>query len=198
MSRRTRGVLFVLAGIFIALFLSACGQERSQQERSPQERDGQTLLERGETLSANCHACHSPKIFTDHGAEIDSARALSGHPADLGIPEVDPAKLEEGWLSFNEHTTCWIGPWGMAFTRNLTPDIETGIGSWSEEQFIRVVRAGHLPGGEGMAAPMPWLDLRKSSDADLKAIFAYLQSLKPVKNQVPGRISVTSLKSLGK
>ena len=85
----------------------------------------------------------------------------------------------------------------MAFARNLTPDLETGIGSWSEQQFLRVVRAGHQPGEAGMAAPMPWLDLRKSSDADLKAIFAYLQTQKPIRNQVPGKIPASSLKSPG-
>lgn len=192
MSRKTWGMQFVLAGTVVALSLSACGQE------SGQEKGGPTRLERGETLTASCHACHSPKIFTDHGAVIDSSKALSGHPEELGIPEFDPAKLEEGWLSFNEHTTAWIGPWGMAFARNLTPDAETGIGSWTERQFLRVVRAGHQPGEPGMAAPMPWMDLRKSSDEDLKAIFAYLQTQKPVRNQVPARISASSLKSLGR
>ncbi len=186
MRRNTRGILFPVAGIVVALSLIACGQE-----------GGQSLLERGETLTTSCHACHSPKIFTDQGTVIDSSRALSGHPEELGIPEFDPARLEEGWLSFNEHTTCWIGPWGMAFARNLTPDVETGIGSWTEKQFMLVVRAGHQQGEERMAAPMPWLDLRKSSDEDLKAIFTYLQSLEPVRNQVPARIPANPLKSPG-
>jgi len=77
--------------------------------------------------------------------------------------------------------TAFAGPWGVTFGRNLTPDPTTGIGGWNEEAFIYQLREGTLK------PPMPNLVYGNLSDEDLKAIFAYLQSVPPVKNLVPFR-----------
>ena len=74
----------------------------------------------------------------------------------------------------------WQGPWGVSYARNLTPDKTTGIGGWNEDAFINVLREGMLK------PPMP-LTYGQLSDGDLKAMYAYLASLKPVKNLVPFR-----------
>ena len=75
----------------------------------------------------------------------------------------------------------------MSFTANLTPDPETGI--WremTEEQFIQALRTGrHLGQGRPILPPMPWLPYGQKTDADLKAIYAYLQTVPPIKNKVP-------------
>ena len=93
--------------------------------------------------------------------------------------------------------TCWVGSWGIGFARNLTPDVDTGIGSWSEATFILTMRTGRHMGRKKerhIAQPMPWLYLAsKSSDQDLMAIFAYLQSIKPIVNQVPEAIPLEEL-----
>jgi hypothetical protein len=82
--------------------------------------------------------------------------------------------------------TAWAGPWGVSFTANLTPDEETGIGLWSEEEFIATLRTGrHLGRGREILPPMPWPVYGQLSDEDLGAIFAYLTSLPPVHNRVP-------------
>jgi hypothetical protein len=84
--------------------------------------------------------------------------------------------------------TSFAGPWGVSFAANLTPDTTTGIGEWTETTFIRAIRAGKhqgQPNGREILPPMPWPAFRNLSDVDLKAIWAYLRSLKPVKNQVP-------------
>jgi hypothetical protein len=74
------------------------------------------------------------------------------------------------------------------YTANLTPDVETGTGAWTEAQFIAAVRTGKHMGAENgrpILPPMPWMNLASASDSDLKAIFAYLRSIPAVKNRVP-------------
>ena len=80
-------------------------------------------------------------------------------------------------------------PWGVSFTANLTPDKETGLGSWTEEMFIATARTGRHQGkGRPVLPPMPINILNALGDEDLRSIFAYLQSLAPVKNRVPAPV----------
>jgi hypothetical protein len=82
--------------------------------------------------------------------------------------------------------TAWSGPWGTSFTANLTPDPETGSGQWTEQQFVDTIRSGrHLGRGREILPPMPWPAIRNMTDADLKAIFAYLRTIPAIKNRVP-------------
>jgi hypothetical protein len=82
--------------------------------------------------------------------------------------------------------TSFAGPWGVSYAMNLTPDPETGLGNWTEKMFIETMRTGrHLGKGRPILPPMPWVSLGAASDKDLKAVFAYLRSLPPVKNAVP-------------
>ncbi|MBA5778334.1 c-type cytochrome [Stappia sp. F7233] len=73
----------------------------------------------------------------------------------------------------------------MAFSANITPDPETGIGSWSDDQIARAIREGIRPDGTVIGPPMPIEFYRHLSDDDLKAIVAYLRHLAVVKNEVP-------------
>jgi hypothetical protein len=138
--------------------------------------------------SGLCADCHSPKVFGAHGPEPDTTRFLSGAPASNKVPDFPAAVLGHdkwGAVASNDMTT-WAGPWGISFARNLTPDLETGIGSWTEEMFIKALRTGkHMGEGRDILPPMPWTEIRKMKDEDLKAMFAYLQSLPPIHNAVP-------------
>jgi hypothetical protein len=77
----------------------------------------------------------------------------------------------------------------VTFPRNLTPDVETGIGSWSEADIVRALRNGIRPDGSTILPPMPWPNYTSLSDADAFAIAAYLKSLKPVKHRAPDRVA---------
>jgi hypothetical protein len=82
--------------------------------------------------------------------------------------------------------TAFAGPWGVSFSANLTPDPETGLGAWTGEIFIQAIRTGRHEGkGRPILPPMPAPMIRNMTDEDLLSIFAYLQSLKPVRNRVP-------------
>lgn len=129
------------------------------------------------------------------GRKPDTTRLLSGHPAEV---KVTPAAFDKTkWSVMISSTgTAFAGPWGVAFAANLTPDEETGIGIWDEQMFIKALRTGKQWGqGRTLAPIMPWQSYRNLTDDDLKAIFAYLKSLPPVKNQVPDLIPPAGAKS---
>ena len=127
---------------------------------------------------AACHDCHSPKL--DEKMTIDSTRLLSGRPVTTFPPMQGPGEIRASL-----DLTAWAGPWGNSYAANLTPDRETGLGGrYTEASFIRTMRTGIKPEGETLAPPMPWAVYRNMTDEDLKAVFAYLSSLKPVYNVV--------------
>ena len=70
---------------------------------------------------------------------------------------------------------------------NLTPDPETGIGRWSEDDFLRTLRTGVNPAGDTLHPFMPWREYRRMTDDDLRAIYRYLRTVRAVRNQVPRR-----------
>jgi mono/diheme cytochrome c family protein len=70
----------------------------------------------------------------------------------------------------------------FAVPPNITPDFETGIGSWSDAEIIRAIREGVRPDGRVLGPPMPFGVYRNISDRDVRAIVAYLRTVDPVKN----------------
>ncbi|MFC5412058.1 c-type cytochrome [Larkinella bovis] len=149
-----------------------------------------TLVKRGEYLVTimGCTDCHSPKKFTDKGPVSDMDRYLSGYDAREKLPPFDRNIVKDGqWAMFSSQFTAIAGPWGVSFAANLTPD-ETGIGNWTFEQFSKAFRQGKYRGQDNtrpLLPPMPWEQYAHVTDDDAKAIFAYLKSLKPVRNTVP-------------
>ncbi len=145
-----------------------------------------------------CNDCHSPKVMTRMGPVPDESRLLSGHPANEKLPRVDMAIIgPEKWGGqFSNDLTAWAGPWGVSFAANLTPDKNTGLGLWTTEIFIKTMRTGkHMGAGRPILPPMPWQSIGKVSDSDLRDIFVYLQSLKPIQNAVPVPLSPNDLKT---
>ena len=132
-----------------------------------------------------CHDCHTPMKLGPNGPEWDMTRALSGHPEQLVMP---PAPAQQApWLaSMGMTMTAWNGPWGTSFTKNLTPDKETGLGDWTVEEFIATMKTGRERGkGRPVLPPMPVQNLAALTDSDIRALFAYLQSLPAIKNRTP-------------
>lgn len=133
-----------------------------------------------------CNDCHTPMKMGPNGPESDMSRFLSGHPEAMGA--LPPAPKPEGpWIASSAATnTAFAGPWGVSYTANLTPDINTGLGIWTEEMFVKAIRSGrHMGTSREILPPMPWPAFRNASDEDLKAIYAYLRTIKPIVNHVP-------------
>jgi mono/diheme cytochrome c family protein len=133
-----------------------------------------------------CHDCHTPMKMGPKGPEWDMTRALSGHPQEVVMPPA-PVLPPGPWVaSIGATFTAFASPAGTVFTRNLTPDKETGLGDWTVEEFIATMKTGRERGkGRPVMPPMPIQNLAALTDADIRALFAYLQSIPAIKNQTP-------------
>ena len=118
-------------------------------------------IARGEYLVtiSGCNDCHTPGYFF---GKPDTSRFLGGSDVGFEIPGVG----------------VFPGP-------NITPDKETGIGSWTQEQIVAAIQTGQRPDGRALAPIMPWPAFANLTADDATAIAAFLQSVKPVSNKVP-------------
>ncbi len=112
-----------------------------------------------------CIDCHTPGYFF---GKPDMARALGGSEVGFEIPGL-----------------------GVFYGPNLTPDKETGLGNWTKEQIVTALQKGMRPDGRQLAPIMPWKAFANLSKRDADAIAAYLKSLAPVRNKVPGPFGPT-------
>ncbi len=119
-------------------------------------------LERGKYLVnfGGCFDCHTPGYFF---GKPDMTKFLAGSEVGFEIPEM-----------------------GVFYGPNLTPDPETGLGKWTEEEIVTALQMGARPDGRMLAPIMPWRSFAKLTKADAQAIAAYLKSLPAVNNKVPG------------
>lgn len=190
--------LFMLsAGSLMAFLFVKCGQNNTNEpaakadSTSASSRYGgyESAAKWGEHIVsyAGCNDCHTPKKMTDHGPEPDMSLMLSGHPSKMPPPDINRKEVESKGLAVTQGLTAWVGPWGISYAANLTPDT-TGIGAWKEEQFMYAIRNGKfkgLPDSRPLLPPMPWQEFKNMTDDELKAVFAYLKSIKPISNVVP-------------
>jgi mono/diheme cytochrome c family protein len=138
---------------------------------------------------AGCNDCHTPLEMGPNGPRPDLRRLLSGHPEALRMPAA-PALPPGPWQFSGSGTmTAWAGPWGVSFAANLTPDADTGLGRWTEREFVDAMRSGRHQGrGRPILPPMPVQNVAALTDADLSAVFAYLRSIPAIRNAVPDPI----------
>lgn len=190
-----------LALVLTALLLFSCSRTKDSAPIAsataatlPAQPSEAELVERGAYMVTimSCNDCHTPKIFGPHGMALDSSRLLSGHPAD---EKLAPVPKSQGFIYFSPGLTAAVGPWGASFTANLTPD-PAGLGGWTFDQFKTAITHGRyrgIEGGRPLLPPMPWENLVNIHDEDARAIFAYLQSLKPIANRPPAPIPPSDL-----
>jgi mono/diheme cytochrome c family protein len=107
-----------------------------------------------------CTDCHTPGHLL---GKPDMNQFLGGSDVGFAIPGV-----------------------GVFVGRNLTPDQGTGLGSWTRDQIATAITTGVRPDGRVLAPIMPWAAYAQLTKADVIAIASYLQSLPPVRREVPG------------
>ena len=119
----------------------------------------ETQIERGKYLATvmDCGGCHTRGAL---GGRPDPAGYFAG--ADIG----------------------WDMPNGIVFPANITPDHETGIGAWSTEDVVKLLRTGVRPDGREVAPIMNWRSYGQLSNSDIRALVAYLKSIPPVQHKV--------------
>ncbi|SEE39197.1 Cytochrome c [Rhizobiales bacterium GAS191] len=123
---------------------------------------GDELLDRGKYLVgiSGCNDCHTPGYFM---GKPDATRYLGGSEVGFEIPGL-----------------------GVFHGPNLTPDTETGLGNWTQAQIVTALQTGRRPDGRELAPIMPWRAFADLTPSDAMAIAAFVKSLPPVKNKVPG------------
>ena len=153
---RWLGTMTTLTALGVAAVCVSCATNQAQKAAE----DPAAKLARGKYLVtiAGCGDCHTPGGL--YGA-ADTTRLLSG--SELG----------------------WLGPWGVSYPRNLTPDPETGLGKWSEDDIVTAMRTGHRPDKTPLLPPMPWPDFASFTDEDAYAVVSYLKSIPPVSHKMP-------------
>ena len=195
---RTKVAFFGLPVIgALGAFLLLPASTAAQEQQGAAEKEAQ--IDRGEYLvtAMDCTGCHTPLMpdpDAPYGIVPDTTMFLAGHPSDVELPEVPEGVLgSDKWGGmWPSRGAAFVGPWGISFPRNLTPDVETGLGSWTAEIFIKALRTGKDMGeGRDILPIMPWYQFRELTDEDLRAIFAYLGSIEPIENAVPDPISPT-------
>ena len=191
MTGKQKTFIFMVAMVSMALALGVAAPRMSTEAAKAPESFQQQRVERGKYLvmAIGCNDCHTPLKMGPKGPEPDMTRFLSGHPEQLQMPPAP--KLAEGpWLWSGAATnTAFAGPWGVSYAANLTPERLTGLGIWSEDTFVKAIRTGrHFGVARPILPPMPWQAFRNLSDDDLRSMYAFLRTIKPIKNQVPDAV----------
>ena len=182
--------LLALCTLGVLLAAWGCQTDGATTTMSETVDAAETPAERGQYLVTvlGCNDCHTPMQPGPNGPAPDMTRMLSGHPASMQMPP--PPTLPEGpWLWVGAATnTAYAGPWGITFATNLTPDSTTGLARWTEEMFVNAIKTGKQMGleeGRPILPPMPWPAYSNLSDEDLRAMYAYLQTIPAINNEVP-------------
>lgn len=151
----------------------------SAQEKIPGDWEQKTYVERGKYLVYNlaeCVGCHTP---LNREGLANMKLYLSGVPAKFagkkkGPPQVAGFRGRKG---------------ARYYPKNLTPDPETGLGKWTEKHFVRAFKEGIRPDGTKYdKSQMGFDEYGKMKEADIRAIYRYLRTIKPIKNKVPKNI----------
>jgi mono/diheme cytochrome c family protein len=121
-------------------------------------------------LISGCSDCHTPGNFLGHP---DMARFLGGSDVGFGIPGL-----------------------GVFVAPNLTSDRETGLGKWTAQQIVTAITTGERPDKRLLAPSMPWRGFANLTKPDALAIAAFLRSLPPISNKVPGPFGPTEQPSV--
>jgi hypothetical protein len=187
----------LLSAILLLVFV-ACNEKKPKEITEVAVDEGATTesLEQHGKYMVNvlgCTDCHTPKKMTQEGPIHDMEKYLMGFDASTELPPV-PNDVPIGpWVLFKGDLTAAVGPWGTSYAGNLTPH-ETGIGTWSLEQFKKALREAKFKGLDNTRPIMPPMPRHYAylTDGDIEAIFTYLKSIKPIENVVPGYQPPTS------
>jgi mono/diheme cytochrome c family protein len=157
------GIVVVIGGGLAFLYLRKPAQAPASRARVPMTAE---RIARGEYLFehvADCGGCHTLRDFTRVGGPQDRSR--------------------RGWG--NVVSDFFVGLPGQVVASNITPDPETGIGTWTDGEKIRAIRDGVDKNGNALFPMMPYMSYRAMCDDDIEALVAYLDTLPPVRHPLP-------------
>lgn len=173
-------VSFLLFGLILVLMsVAVTSAQASVSQQS-------ALIEHGRYIvaiagCADCHTNFSPEFLDPTKLTLPQIQTM----ALDGDETLDASKRLGGGRLFD------LGPGGKVYSANISPDVETGIGSWTDEQIKVAIRTGQRPDGRILVPVMPYFSFNTFADTDLDAVVAYLRSVPAVSNQVPASTFAT-------
>lgn len=155
-TQSTKGGRLVVRHIWILVLAFVLAAATALAAATPRKAPASHAVERGKYLVqiGSCNDCHTPWKMGPQGPGPDLARMLMGHPQ--GVKSPAPALPAGPWDTATGGMTAWAGPWGISYAVNLTPDKNTGLGSWSEAMFVEAMQTGrHWGKGRPILPPCP-------------------------------------------
>ena len=165
MERRKQFIQVALVVLAVAGAILSVGYTVRKDRAEPLAKFARTpeRLERGRYIvesTAHCFQCHSDVDYSKPGAQPKPGRKGAG-------------------AVFAEDGMEWL------VAPNITPDVETGAGSWTDEQLARAIREGIGHDGRRLFPVMPYMNFRNMSDEDLASVITYIRSIESVRNKLP-------------
>jgi mono/diheme cytochrome c family protein len=165
--------LFVFAALLVtsiaAIYFSSCNDNKTEPQATSNKDSIDNVIKRGEYLALHvtpCMDCHSKRDFSKFsGPVVPGTEGMGGEVFDqkhMGLP-------------------------GTVYAKNITPDPETGIGTWTDDEIMRAMTQGISKNGDTLFPLMPYASFNRMAKSDLLSIVAYLRTLKAIKNKVPVR-----------
>ncbi len=177
---------------FVPLILIACATE-SEPQYDPlqdyEELDATTILDAPSAVAGNFAPEHLYQVKRgEYLVELLGCGACHTDGALEGAPQMDRALAGSG-IGIAYSNPLGTDHPGIVFPPNITPDEETGIGLWSDQQIERAIRVGLGRHAGRRIAVMPWQGYTKMTEEDVTAMVSYLRSIAPVRHQVPADVA---------
>jgi mono/diheme cytochrome c family protein len=166
--RKIIALTAICSVVVLATWFASCKDKKSEARVPGVSDSAKKVLARGEYLAvtvAGCIDCHSKRDFTKFSGPV--------------VPGTEGG----GGMLFDEK----LGLPGKIYARNITPDNETGIGTWSDDDIIKAMTQGINKNGDTLFPIMPYPHLNRMAKDDVQAIVAYLRTLKPIRNKIQPR-----------
>ena len=169
--RKIIALVAIVLAIASLTYFAACNNNKKEEPKASTNTDSiQKVIARGDYLAnhvAGCMDCHSKRDFSKYSG-----------------PAV-PGTEGQGGEAFSHDLLNAIP--GVVYASNITPDPETGIGSWSDDDILKALTQGINKKGDTLFPIMPYANFNHLAKSDLLGIIAYIRTLKPIKNKVPER-----------
>ena len=168
--RKLLALTAILFTVFAAAYFTACNNNKTEKQADTTNKEDslKKAIAHGDYLVnhvAICADCHSERDYTKYSGPVKPGTEGKGGEAftpGMGVP-------------------------GTVYAKNITPDAETGIGTWTDDEVLRAITQGIAKNGDTLFPIMPYANYNRMAKQDLLDIIAYIRTFKPIKNKVPER-----------
>lgn len=181
--------MHVPTNLSVLLLLAGCAQSPSSDPLADYEEvEARTIIDAPSVRPGGFAPAMRDRVYRgEYLVELLGCGSCHTDGALVGEPDLEKS------LAGSRTGIAWTNPLGnrypgVVYPANITPEVATGIGAWSDRQIANAIRAGIGRHGSRRIATMPWQGYAKISDDDVAAIVSYLRSIEPVYHEVPAEV----------